>query len=78
MHIGKCFLDSPSTMSAVISSPLAEDVADNHSDETPARKPCERLSRRGTIRVSSSNRDKCFKVTYQKTQLAKLFLWREH
>ncbi len=67
MHIGKCFRAIPSIMSAVTSSPTASD-AEAHSDEMPAKKPCERLSSRGTIRVSSSSRGRCLSVNYREFQ----------
>ena len=54
MHMGKCFLASPSTISALISSPVPDPDALAHSDAIPAKNPCDRLLRMGTRRVSSS------------------------
>ena len=55
MHIGKCFPASPLIISALISSPADPDAV-AHSDEIPAKNPCDRLLRMGTRRVSSSKR----------------------
>ena len=64
MHAGKCLNASSSIMSAVIASPDAA-VAPLHSEETPARKPLDKLSRMGTIRVSSSSRGRALAVIYK-------------
>lgn len=50
-------------MSAVSCSPFESVEPVDHSDETPARNPCERLSKMGTIRVSSSSLGNAFAVS---------------
>lgn len=44
---------------------FSESLVPFHSPETPARKPCERLSRTGSNRVSSSKRGNSLAVTYE-------------
>lgn len=62
MHIGKCWRASSSTISARIPSPAFSLVL--HSEPIPATKPCERLARIGSSRVSSSIRGSAFAVIY--------------
>lgn len=66
MHRGKCFLASSSTISALISSPVPGPNALAHSDEIPAKNPCDRLLRMGTRRVSSSKRGSSRAVIYER------------
>src|SRR6267142_2592661 len=62
MHIGKCWRASSSTISARIPSPAFSPVL--HSEPIPAIKPCDRLARIGSSRVSSSIRGSAFAVIY--------------
>src|SRR5579863_2739828 len=62
MHIGKCWRASSSTISARTPSPAFSLVL--HSEPIPAIKPCDRLSRIGSSRVSSSIRGSAFAVIY--------------
>ena len=66
MHMGKCFPASPSTISALISSPVPGPDALVHSDEIPAKNPRDKLLRMGTRRVSSSRRGSSRAVIYEK------------
>lgn len=73
MHIGKCFFASPSTMSALISSVLVPTPV-AHSEEIPAKKPFDRFSRMGIIRVSSSKRGSSLDVSYKSTSGQNIFI----
>ncbi len=64
MQAGKCLYAISSIMSA-LSAPSGPSVAPLHSEDTPAWKPLERLSRIGTRRVSSSNLGRAFAVAYR-------------
>ena len=65
MHMGKCFMASPLTISALISSLDPDPEVLVHSDAIPAKNPCDRLLRMGTKRVSSSKRGSNRAVTYE-------------
>ena len=76
MHIGKCFLAMSSIISAVTASP--DSSAEVYSEGTPATNPCERCSRMGRIRPSSSKRGSAFAVSYPQMSTAQRTAARTH